>query len=886
MIRFTHKSHLATRLAMLLMVLMGANTAMADNVASIADFSIAPGEQKEVSLNLDNTDKLYGIEGVVTLPEGLAFVANAYGEGAHADGARGAAIKTLNPKTGKYIVRTIGTEFTGNTGAVLKFKVVASTALAATSTITLTASVKTEDGTMAEAQTLPCTVTNAEGGSDTPGGETPADETLSLAFSPASLTMTSGEEASIEVQLTNGMALSGIEAVVKASAGLTIKEVTKSDRLSNWGYNAATGKLYSLGSISGKEGTIFTVTLKADDDFAGTATLTVSDINFTTSSAKNYEADDLQMEVSVLDGSSVGDANVVLAFASESVNLAPGRSVDVEVSMTNDVVLTGFEAQLMLPASITAKFTASDRLSSPLNYNAATGKLYTFGDISGNDGVLLTMTLTADDTFTADETVQLNNINVTTAQAKNYSPASITLTVKAQDEELYNELTAEIAKLQQKLDDAKKQIAEEDADVADDYADELDAIQQEITALQKKVDEDYAANTLDKEATENEIAKIAQEIDNVVKAADEAQKAYEEAQQAAAEAQAALDKAYAELKDEIAKLQQKLEDAVESIAKDDADVADDYADEAAAIQEAITKLGKDVDEAYAAKTLDKEAYTPQIEAISKQIDQLKSDADAAQAKYEADQERQQLLATTETLRERADKLEAQIAEEELGSPYDEQIAAIQQEITDLENHILNDEPLDKAAINKTAKEISKKMDDLETDMKKEIDMKELRDQLLAILDLLQSELDAAKDAIATDYADVADDEDVVALIDEIQDMITKTYQDVWYKWADKVLTSDYKIDEKGIRSKIAELMKLAAEKQAESGITPGDIDGNGTVDDADLDQIITALLNKDLPEAGTARFKRFDANVDGKVNIIDVLAIKNLFVYGTINPEE
>lgn len=1059
MIRYTHKSNIATRLAMLVMVLLGVNTlANADNVVSIADFSIAPGEQKEVSLNLDNTDVLFGVEGKITLPAGLAFVANAYGEGVHADGGRGAALKTLNPKTGQYIVRTVGTALSGNTGAVMKFKVIASTELPATSTITLTAKVKPETGNSFAAETLPCTVTNAEGGSDTPDTPTPDEETLTLAFSPASLTINSGDETSIEVQLTNGMALSGVEAVVKASAGLTVKKVAKSDRLTGWGYNEKTGKLYSLGGISGNSGAIFTVTVQANEDFAGNGTLTISDINFTTSSAKNYEVDDIQMEISVLDVSGVGDANVVWSFAGESVNLAPGRSVDVEVSMTNDVNLTGFEAQLMLPDCITAKFTAGERLSGALNYNAASGKLYSFGNISGNEGVLFTMTLTADDTFTSDQTVQLNNINVTTVEAQNFSPASITLTVKAQDEELFNELSTEIADLQQKLDDAKKHIAEEDAIVAGDYTKDLEAIQDAINTLSEKVAGDYEANTLDKEGTEAEVAKIAADIENVVKAADDAQKtldanyaelqkaltdlqnkydeakkhiaeddaivaddyakdleaiqdaitdlgkkvsddyaannldkegaekeiaaiaaelenlvkAADEAQQAvdadyaelqkkladlqsqyddakkhiteddaavadkyaeqleaiqnaitdlgkkvadeyaadaldkegaeaeiekiaeqiaalvkdADEALQALDSDYAALKTEIAKLQDKLDTAKEHIAKDDADVADSFADEVNAIQEAITNLDKAVDDAYAADDLNKDAFTPQIEDISKQIDQLQSDADVAQEKFTEDMERQQLMASAETLRKRANDLEATIAMEELGEPFTSEIAAIQGEITDLENHILNDEPLDKDDLNKTAKQINSEMDALEKKMKTEIDMKHFRDQLLAILDQLQEELNKAKSTIETDYADVADDEAIVAKIDEIQQIITKTYQDVWYKWADKTLTPDYKIDEKGIRNKIAELLAMAAEAQGESQIVPGDIDGNGTVDDADLDKIITALLNKDLPEAGTAMFKRYDANVDGKINIIDVLAIKNLFVYGTINPEE
>jgi hypothetical protein len=54
----------------------------------------------------------------------------------------------------------------------------------------------------------------------------------------------------------------------------------------------------SLGSISGNEGTVFTVGLKVDDDFTGSsATLTISGLNVTTSSAQDFPASDITLNV-------------------------------------------------------------------------------------------------------------------------------------------------------------------------------------------------------------------------------------------------------------------------------------------------------------------------------------------------------------------------------------------------------------------------------------------------------------------------------------------------------------------------------------------------------------------------------------------------------------
>jgi hypothetical protein len=141
-----------------------------------------------------------------------------------------------------------------------------------------------------------CTVTRDASGQ---GGEQSGE--VSFAFSPESLTLVRGQTATVDVTMTNSMALTGMQAKLTASTGLTVTSVTKGSRIvGQFRYNATKGTMASLGSISGNEGTVFTVGLKVDDDFTGSsATLTISGLNVTNASAQNFAATDITLNVTV-----------------------------------------------------------------------------------------------------------------------------------------------------------------------------------------------------------------------------------------------------------------------------------------------------------------------------------------------------------------------------------------------------------------------------------------------------------------------------------------------------------------------------------------------------------------------------------------------------------
>ena len=291
------KKHIILSLALLCQVLGVA----AEDKVYISDFSIKAGETKRIELcfDTDRTD-ITRLQGMVTMPAGLTVqnqsdVAGTYVWITGNDARTGGALMSYNHATGS-VMMTYGT-FTAGTGAVAYIDVMASSSLAENSTITISGfKVMNNEKIYTDVTSENCTVTRDASGQ---GGEQSGE--VSFAFSPESLTLEKGETATVDVTMTNDMALTGMQATLTASDGLTITGVTKGSRIvGQFRYNAATGIMVSLGSISGNEGTVFTVGLKVDDDFSGSsATLTISGLDVTNASAQDFPASDITLNVTV-----------------------------------------------------------------------------------------------------------------------------------------------------------------------------------------------------------------------------------------------------------------------------------------------------------------------------------------------------------------------------------------------------------------------------------------------------------------------------------------------------------------------------------------------------------------------------------------------------------
>ena len=291
------KKHIILSLALLCQVLGVA----AEDKVYISDFSIKAGETKRIELcfDTDRTD-ITRLQGMVTMPAGLTVqnqsdVAGTYVWITGNDARTGGALMSYNHATGS-VMMTYGT-FTAGTGAVAYIDVTASSSLAENSTITISGfKVMNNEKIYTDVTSENCTVTRDASGQ---GGEQSGE--VSFAFSPASLTLEKGQTATVDVTMTNDMALTGMQATLTASDGLTITGVTKGSRIvGQFRYNAATGIMVSLGSISGNEGTVFTVGLKVDEDFSGSsATLTISGLDATNASAQDFPASDITLNVAV-----------------------------------------------------------------------------------------------------------------------------------------------------------------------------------------------------------------------------------------------------------------------------------------------------------------------------------------------------------------------------------------------------------------------------------------------------------------------------------------------------------------------------------------------------------------------------------------------------------
>ncbi len=416
------------KLAFLTLVLFQTLTAAAADKVYINDFSIKAGETKLIALNLDSErSDLKRLEGTITLPAGLTVTnqgsaGNAVWMTADATRTNG-ALAQYAPDTKKMAIVAIGTTFNAGTGAIGYLQVTASTDLADESTITLSGfTAKTASETIEPAMQN-CTVTR-EGGSGGGGGGEEETDDLSFNFNPTTLTMTAGEQKQVDVEMTNGMTCTGLQADLAVSAGLTIVSVTKSSRMAGWNYNPETGRVFVLTPISGKEGTVFTVTLKADTDFSGPATLTAKNLAVTNAGAQSFPAEDITLNVTVK-----SQKNVALSFSPEKVSLNAGTDATVDVMLDSEVDLTGFMGTLALPKGVTATVAKGALLANNPSYNTNTGRIAYLGGINGNEGALLTLTLTVDENFTADGKLSFTDISTTTAAAQSIVPADIEMDV-------------------------------------------------------------------------------------------------------------------------------------------------------------------------------------------------------------------------------------------------------------------------------------------------------------------------------------------------------------------------------------------------------------------------------------------------------------------------
>ena len=123
--------------------------------------------------------------------------------------------------------------------------------------------------------------------------------------------------------------------------------------------------------------------------------------------------------------------NAALSFGTAKVYLGAGESTTVDVNLTSDTDLTGFQCTLTLPDNISATVGKGALLNSTPLYNSETGNILYIDavGINGHAGQLFTLTLTASDAFAADGTLTLTGIHSTTASSADIASEDITMQV-------------------------------------------------------------------------------------------------------------------------------------------------------------------------------------------------------------------------------------------------------------------------------------------------------------------------------------------------------------------------------------------------------------------------------------------------------------------------
>lgn len=250
---------------------------------------------------------------------------------------------------------------------------------------------------------------------------------VAFAFEQPSVDVLSGEEFEVAVAMTNtDIPVSIFSAELHATEGIEVSGVEKSDRLPNLNFNPTTGVLLVSpdGEIEGSEGAVFTVKLKANDNFSGQAVLKLTNIVSSTPTYNEYTSADIMLTVNIY------DSRVMLSFGEEELEITPGKTVSVDVEMTNAISIAGLQAELVLPEGLTATIEASERLEGSALYNPATGVLLITPDgIDGEEGAIFTLVLTATSELASESAIVLKDIVATTPGLEEILPASITLPV-------------------------------------------------------------------------------------------------------------------------------------------------------------------------------------------------------------------------------------------------------------------------------------------------------------------------------------------------------------------------------------------------------------------------------------------------------------------------
>jgi len=491
---------------MLLFVLISITNAFADNKLSIDNFSIKPGDTKEVAVNLDNSDAMTSLQMDVQLPSGLACTAVTYNQD-RLDRSEQTITLTPQATTGLYRVGifTINqTNFVGNSGALVYLTIKADADFKNKCTI----NILNASASDIKAANIPIPSSTAE--------VSPIVEAVAkISTGAASMSVKNdGVFKKIDFNLDNSIVIYGLTAEISLPQGLSMETLKSgankfiyTDRLpSDFSISSnvlSNGKIRVLISgtsgapISGKTGTLFSFNVKAGEGLTDNSTVTIDNVILSDANDDTYSLGQAAT-VDVINYTSVyAQFDTLNAAYKNAINKI--NAEDVNVKDTASVV----NAEKAVADQIAA-------ITKSLDKSYANVSL-----VSDKETLLASM---------AEVSVSITKMIEDAAVAE--KAFVDTKTKKEANEAANTKLTAAIAAVQAKLDAAKATMAKDCKDVFSQFVPAEDVIQEKIDSITTSVKVLYDAVKLTAESTVS-TADVETAITNMVADAKAAQKIHD-----------------------------------------------------------------------------------------------------------------------------------------------------------------------------------------------------------------------------------------------------------------------------------------------------------------------------------------------------------------------
>ena len=402
----TYISTWMQRMAALMFVLVGSiSTSLADTKLYLENFSFSSaGETKKVAVCLDTDEStIYSVAMTLTMPTGMQLVADGINIKTELVGSRTGALTMESAiSNGKImfsdLLRTSAIE-AGNGPIFYVFVKDNGFFASANASADINISgveLKRQDRSKVDGVVVTgATVT--KNGSEVGG--------ISVAFAASEVTMDPGETKTIAVNMDNtGKTVQGFQATLDLPTGWTAEVTGPRGAVT---YNASTGRITNITGISGVSGAVLNIALTAPTTFAGSAQIKLSGVKATV----NFATVNLSDITSTINATQTVADKPTVEFAAEEIVVYPGKTGKFEVNMANNgITVAGFQADLVLPAGWTAAVTGK---RGTYTYNANNGRIMNYTGVTGEEGALFEVALTAPANFEGEAVVKLTNVKTT-----------------------------------------------------------------------------------------------------------------------------------------------------------------------------------------------------------------------------------------------------------------------------------------------------------------------------------------------------------------------------------------------------------------------------------------------------------------------------------------